>query len=205
VNYKYPNTAILVFCKAPIAGQVKTRLIPDLSAEQACDVHIELSHRTLQLLSAPQLCPVQLWCAPDTTHSFFRSCADNYHVSLHQQQGEDLGDRMLHAIADALTSYSSVLLIGCDCPSLTVDDIECAIMSLEHNDIALAPAEDGGYVMIGMNQVHPDVFINMTWGNDAVLSSTRKRIESQNLSLAETNTQWDVDTIADYHRYLNRV
>lgn len=179
--------------------------MPDLSAEQARDVHIELSQGTLQLVSAPQLCSVQLWCSPDTSHSFFQSCRDNYRVSLHQQQGQNLGERMHHAITDALILYSNVLLLGCDCPSLIADDIEHAISHLKHNDIVLAPAEDGGYVMIGMKKSNPDVFSNMAWGNNTVLSTTRKRIKEQGLSFTEINTQWDVDTIVDYQRYLNRL
>ena len=179
--------------------------MPDLSAEQACNIHIELSRRTLQLVSDSQLCPVQLWCAPDTSHSFFQCCRDDYHASLHQQQGEDLGERMHHAISNALETYSKVILIGCDCPSLTINDFDFAITALNTNEVVLAPAEDGGYVMIGMKRAHADVFFNMTWGNNSILSTTRKRIKAQNLSLAEISTQWDVDTVVDYQRYLNEV
>lgn len=202
MTYKYSDTVILVFCKAPIAGQVKTRLMPQLSAEQAVDVHIKLTQRLLSLLFNAQLCQVQLWCSPDTEHPFFSQCAHKYALSLHEQQGHDLGERMHHAISIALESASRVLLVGCDCPSLIIDDFEFAIDNLlSANDIVFAPAEDGGYVMIGMTNRHPTVFFNMTWGNDDVLNTSRQRAIQAGLTVVETKQQWDVDTFDDLKRF----
>ena len=175
--------------------------MPDLSAEQARNVHIELSRRTLQLLSNSQLCPIQLWCSPDTTHSFFQMCIDEYPLSLHTQQGNDLGERMHHAINNSLKSYSKVLLIGCDCPSLTINDFDFAITALNANEVVIAPAEDGGYVMIGMKKPHKKLFENMVWGNSDVLKVTRQRIKQANLNCIEIQEQWDVDVIDDLNRY----
>ncbi len=202
MKYKYPDAAILVFCKAPVAGQVKTRLMPQLSAEQAVDVHIELTERTLSLLNNSYFCPIQLWCSLGTSHLFFDDCANKYKVSLHTQQGKDLGERMYHAINTALTTSSSVLLIGCDCPSFESNDFEFAITALEaENDVVIAPAEDGGYVMIGMTQAQPQLFSNMTWGHDLVLNDTRHRLAELDLKYIETRPHWDVDTANDLQRY----
>ncbi|PHS23417.1 MAG: hypothetical protein COA83_10035 [Methylophaga sp.] len=202
MHYKYPNTAILVFCKAPVAGQVKTRLMPELSAQQAADVHIELTQRTLLLLSKAHFCPIQLWCSPDIKDPFFKRCKKQYAVSLHQQQGNDLGERMHHAISTALQYVSRVLLVGCDCPSFTANDFEFAITTLQaQNEVVIAPAEDGGYAMIGMSKVHPQLFLNMTWGHNQVLKNTRQRITGLGLTLIEARQQWDVDTFDDLKRY----
>jgi len=200
--YKYPDTTILVFCKAPIAGQVKTRLMPQLTAQAAVDIHSELTQRVLTLLLQSQLCPIQLWCSPDRNHSFFQFCLNDYHVSLQVQQGKDLGERMLYAINHALQQSSRVLLIGCDCPSLTISDFDFAINALQNTqDIVLAPAEDGGYVMIGMKRAYPELFINKTWGHASVLKTTRQQIKRMNLNCIETVMQWDVDTFEDLQRY----
>jgi len=146
--YKHPDAVIIVFCKAPIPNQVKTRLTRVLSPEQACDIHIELSLKTLQLVTQVKLCPVQLWCAPSIEHDFFSAVADTYPVTLWQQQGCDLGERMQHAFCSALKNYSRALLMGCDCPSLTSQDLEEALTALQQgDDVVLAPAEDGGYVL----------------------------------------------------------
>ncbi|MDC9726180.1 MAG: TIGR04282 family arsenosugar biosynthesis glycosyltransferase [Gammaproteobacteria bacterium] len=202
MTYKYPDVALLVFCKAPVIGQVKTRLMPQLNAEQAVNVHIELTERTLSLLDKAHYCPIQLWCSPYLEHPFFEKCVDNYAISLHLQQGNDLGERMHHAINTALESSSTVLIIGCDCPSLTSDDIEFAITALQaENEVVIAPAEDGGYVMIGMRKAQPHLFLNMTWGHEQVFEYTHQRIKELDLMLIKTRKQWDVDTFDDLQRY----
>ncbi len=202
MNSLYPDASILVFCKAPVAGQVKTRLIPELTAEQAANVHKELTQRLLSLLFNARLCSIQLWCSPDSRHPFFADCVNDYSLSLHQQQGHDLGERMHHAITTALKTSSRVLLVGCDCPSLTATDFNFAINALnKNNDVLLSPAEDGGYVMIGMKKSNPTLFSNMKWGSREVLDMTRQRIEQANLNCIETQEQWDVDVIDDLNRY----
>ncbi len=200
--YKYSNAVLMIFCKAPLPGRVKTRLIPTLSAEQAAEVHVELSIKTLQRASRSNLCPVQLWCAPTTEHVFFREAASSYPLVLRQQQGADLGERMHRAFCAALADYSHALLIGCDCPSLTGQDLEQALTALtQEYDVALAPAADGGYVLIGLNHAQAGLFDNMAWGTAQVLDQTRQRIERYKLRHYELAGQWDVDTPEDLERY----
>jgi rSAM/selenodomain-associated transferase 1 len=193
---------MMIFCKAPIPGQVKTRMMPELTAEQAAELHIELSTHTLQRATRNNLCPVQLWCSPATVHAFFTASAETYPIALRQQQGADLGERMHRAFCSALTDYDHALLIGCDCPSLTEQDLEQALAALiQDNDVVLAPAEDGGYVLIGLNSPHPELFADMPWGTSQVLHQTRNRIEHFNLRCHALNKQWDVDTTEDLTRY----
>jgi rSAM/selenodomain-associated transferase 1 len=202
MTYKYPDAVLMIFCKAPLAGQVKTRLTSEITAEQAMQVHIELTQRTLQLTTISNLCPVQLWCTPSTDHSFFAVSAQTWHVTLKQQQGIDLGERMNHAFCSALNTCSYALIMGCDCPSLTEQDLEAALTALNQGKCCvLAPAEDGGYVLIGLNQPHPELFSNMPWGTELVLERTRARIKQYNLRYQELKQQWDLDTPDDLVRY----
>ncbi|MGZ8160468.1 MAG: TIGR04282 family arsenosugar biosynthesis glycosyltransferase [Methylobacter sp.] len=203
MTYKYPNTVLMIFCKAPVPGQVKTRLIPELTAEQAAELHIELTVKTLQRATRSNLCPVQLWCSPTTDHDFFSESKAAYPLVLRQQQGAGLGERMHHAFRSALTGcYSHALLMGCDCPSLPEQDLEQALIALnQDNDVVLAPAEDGGYVLIGLNRPHPELFDNMPWGTARVLDETRNRIERYKLRHHELSEQWDLDTPEDLDRY----
>jgi rSAM/selenodomain-associated transferase 1 len=200
--YKFPDTVLMIFCKAPVAGQVKTRLTPELSAGDAARLYIELSERTMQIATEKRLCPVQLWCAPSTDHDFFANSAATYRLQLRQQQGADLGERMNHAFAVALAEYSHAIIIGCDCPSLTGCDLDIAISALNTGcDIVLAPAEDGGYVLIGLNRPVPELFENMPWGTAEVLNQTRTRIGQTGQRCFELKEQWDVDTFDDLLRY----
>ncbi len=192
----------MVFCKAPVPGQVKTRLMSELSALDAADVHKELSIRTLQLATQSQLCPVQLWCTPTIEHAFFNAAVLNYPVSLHQQRGSDLSEKMHHAFCSALSRYASALIIGCDCPSLTKQDLEQALAALvQPQTCVLAPAEDGGYVLIGLNQPQSELFKNISWGTEQVFEQTRARLASLNFQYVELRQQWDVDTPLDLIRY----
>lgn len=203
MRYEFPDALLMLFCKAPQPGLVKTRLTPILSPEQACDIHIKLSLNTLQLATQTKICPVQLWCAPSTEHDFFSTVAKNYPITLRQQQGNDLGERMQHAFCGALKSYSQALLMGCDCPSLTANDLHEALVALQQtSDIVLAPAEDGGYVLIGLNQLQPSLFLDMPWGTNQVLDQTRQQIQTLGLRHHELNQQWDVDTPEDLARFL---
>ena len=202
MTYLYPDAVIQIFCKAPVPGKVKTRLMPELSAEQAAYVHEQLSIRTLQMALQSNLCAVQFWCSPDLSHPFFRQMQALYHLTLMQQSSGDLGQRMHTAICSGNESYQHIILLGCDCPSLNNDDLDLAIHALTDNyDSVLAPAEDGGYCLIGMNKPHSKLFEDISWGSDKVLQQTRNKLRALSLNTLEMETQWDVDNHADYLRY----
>ncbi|MBL1262612.1 TIGR04282 family arsenosugar biosynthesis glycosyltransferase [Candidatus Methylomicrobium oryzae] len=201
--YLFPDSVLLIFCKAPIAGQVKTRLQPALTAEQAADAHRRLARMTLERAFGLPLCPVVLCCAPNAEHAFFRQCAADYPLALADQRGNDLGERMRNAFAEALRHYRQAILIGCDCPSLTADDLRAALAALGNGSNAvISPAIDGGYVLIGMKTDQPVLFSGMPWGTDKVMAETRRRAEKAGISLCELESQWDVDTLEDWERYL---
>ncbi len=200
--YRYPDAVIMVFCKAPIPGQVKTRLIPPLSPEEAVQLHCELTGRTLQTATENGLCPVQLYCSPDLDHPYFIELAQGYKIERKLQRGNDLGERMRHAFDEALDKFNAAIIIGCDCPSLTSNNLDQALTYLTQNETCvIAPAEDGGYVLIGLTQPQAYLFNDIPWGTDEVLALTRVKLESLNVEHKELVSQWDVDTLEDLNRY----
>ena len=201
-DYKYSDAVVLVFAKAPIAGEVNTRLIPDIGVDAATQLQAELIHSRLQSLQKKNLCKVDLCCSPDSNHAFFQQCQKQYEVALSDQQGDDLGMRMSRAIKESLQIFKRVVLIGTDAPSLTTDQIEVAINKLgEANDVVIAPAEDGGYVLIGMSKHCDDIFQSVPWGTGEVLEVTREMIKDNDLTSFELETCWDIDRVEDYRRY----
>ncbi|MBK8814754.1 MAG: TIGR04282 family arsenosugar biosynthesis glycosyltransferase [Methylococcaceae bacterium] len=199
---RYPNAVIMVFCKAPVPGQVKTRLIPPLTNEEAASLHRELTEKTLQTVTENRLCDVQLWCSPSTEHPYFATLSQKYSVDLHLQQGADLGERMHQAFVQVLAKYKSAILIGCDCPSLKHSDVEQALIRLSQKTCCvISPAEDGGYVLIGLNSLQPTLFNEMPWGTNQILGMTRARSQSLSFDCIELDTQWDLDTADDLERY----
>jgi glycosyltransferase A (GT-A) superfamily protein (DUF2064 family) len=101
---------------------------------------------------------------------------------------------MLAAIA------GPTLLIGTDCPALTPEHLRAAADALCEHEVVLIPAEDGGYVLIGMRAPQPGLFSDMTWSTDTVLAETRQRIARLGLSVRELETLFDVDRPEDLAR-----
>src|SRR5689334_14734736 len=134
------DPGIAVFAKAPVAGEVKTRLVPTLGADGAARLHERLVEHALETAIAARLGPVELWCAPDPAHPFFEGCAQRFGVALRRQRGADLGARMHDAFA---ATGAPLLLIGSDCPALTPADLRACAAALGTHDAVFVPAEDG--------------------------------------------------------------
>jgi glycosyltransferase A (GT-A) superfamily protein (DUF2064 family) len=84
------DTRVVVFAKAPVPGEVKTRLVPVLDAVKAAMLHAALTERAVETAlaagDAAELC-----CAPDTGHVFFQDCAEEFGIDLSEQGPGDLG------------------------------------------------------------------------------------------------------------------
>ena len=195
------DASVLIFARAPVAGNVKTRLIPLLGEDGAAALYRTLVERALSVARGSAVGPVELWCTPTTDDDFFLSCSDRFDVVLHPQGDGDLGARMLNAFEDALTRSRHVLLTGSDCPSLTPSDLRAAARALrEGHDAAFGPAEDGGYVLVGLSQAMPALFDAITWGTATVMEETRQRLRNLGWHWHELPKHWDVDRPQDYQR-----
>ena len=197
----FNESSVLIFARAPVAGRVKTRLIPLLGDHGAAALYRSLIERALTMARESGVGPVELWCTPGTDDDFFAICRDRYKVVLHRQAEGDLGAKMLKAFEDALTRSRRVLLIGSDCPSLTAADLREAAGALgDQQDAVFCPAEDGGYVLIGLSQAMPALFEAMSWGTASVMEETRERLRNLGWRWYELAMHWDVDRPEDYQR-----
>lgn len=195
---KFPEARILVFAKAPVPGQTKTRLIPALGAAGAATLHEKLIRHTLTTATAANLCPVELWCGDNPTHPFFRDAQQHYPLILKQQWGADLGERMANAFIEVLRESPYALLLGTDTPSLSRDDLHEALATLQSGcDCVLNPAEDGGYVLIGLRRCDSALFSNIEWGGSTVLNETRQQLRQLKWQWRELKTHHDIDRPED--------
>ncbi len=182
-------------------GLAKTRLIPLLGAEGAAQLYADMLRSKVQEIEAGLLCHIQCWCTPDCTHELFQMFRCQFDLSLHLQQGEDLGQRMAFAAEQALQEADSVLLIGGDAPSLMNDHLKQAMSWLEGGvDAVIGPAEDGGYVLLGLRHFQPELFTAIPWGTEHVLSMTRQRLQRLGYHWRELPLLWDVDRPEDVAR-----
>ena len=199
---KFPKGRIILFAKAPIPGQAKTRLIPKLGPDGAAALHQSLLEHTLVKLHQAQLAEIELWCAPDDGHGYFQGIRKNLGITTYSQQGRDLGERMHHAFSSALNRGQYALILGSDCPTLSTDTLEHAFSCLDQksHQAAIAPAEDGGYVMLGLSENAASLFSEVKWGGDQVFSDTLKRLKNINFSTYISALHWDVDRPEDLGR-----
>jgi len=193
------RNAVIVFSKAPCPGRVKTRLIPELGAQQACQIHQQLLEYVIENISSIKEADVYLHCSPDTSHNFFQYLKAQYRIVLDVQREGDLGQRMDSAIKKGLEEYKKIVLIGSDCPLINVAYIKQAFDELNRSDVVLGPAEDGGYVLVGMTKPRSDIFTDIDWGSERVLQQSIDQIKPDIPALLDT--LWDVDRAEDVERF----
>ncbi|HUL95644.1 MAG TPA: TIGR04282 family arsenosugar biosynthesis glycosyltransferase [Usitatibacter sp.] len=194
------RAGVAVFAKAPVAGEVKTRLAARLGPREAACLHSLLVRRAVSTAVASGLGPVEIWCAPDESHELFRRCAAEHRVALRRQPGGDLGARMAAAFAVAHARGDALLAIGSDCPALDAGLIREASAALATHDAVVIPAEDGGYVLLGLARPSPGLFEGIAWGGGEVMAETRERLRASGSRWIELETLWDVDRPEDYDR-----
>lgn len=195
------GTRIAIFAKAPEPGEVKTRLISSLGAYGAAALYRELVLRAIRTAVQADIGAVQLWCAGDPRHPFFVGCVTQFGVQAVAQQGGDLGERMHRALEALLCDSGRALIIGCDIPAMTADYLRAADAALRRGaDAVIGPAEDGGYVLIGLSRAEAALFRDIGWGGPQVLAVTRSRLAQAGLRHCELPLLWDVDRPEDLQR-----
>jgi hypothetical protein len=189
---------IAILAKAPVPGFAKTRLISVLGAERAALLQAQLIERAAETATGAKLGAVTLWGVPHEADPLFQKVSARHGFALRRQAEGDLVARMLAA---AQAAMGPVLVIGTDCPGLTSILLRSAADILRGgSDAVILPAEDGGYVLIGMRRAHPNLFESMPWGTGCVLGETRQRLMQLELTWQEPALLWDLDLPADLDR-----
>lgn len=188
----------LIFAKAPVPGQVKTRLCRAIGARMAARIYVRLLERTVEQAVRASLGPVWLVGAPDCTHPVLADLVQCYGLVAAVQQGEDLGQRMLNAMRVADEAGSGSILIGSDCLDLDASDLRDAGEALASGaQVVLGPSGDGGYVLIGARRVDAGLFRDMPWSSPRVLQQTRHAILALGWSHRELRVFRDLDVARD--------
>ena len=191
------STTLIVFAKAPVAGQAKTRLIPALGADGAAALAERLLAHALAAAVSAGFDAVELCTTPDSGHPVFGQLARRHGVALAAQGEGDLGARMHRALARALQQHDRALLIGSDVPGLDTARLRQADAALAAHDAVFVPALDGGYALVGLRRPAPQLFEGIAWSRADVMALTRERARAGGLRWAELQAVADVDEPAD--------
>jgi uncharacterized protein len=199
---KMPDTQIIVFVKAPREGAVKTRLARAVGDPAARDIYTTLVSNVLNTLR--RFPRVQLRFSPDDAFDEIRSWLEPTWEARPQGPG-DLGARLFRAFSNAFTAGAAkTIIIGSDCPELTMDDLEEAAGALDTHDLVLGPATDGGYWLIGLTMPEKSLFEGISWSTENVLSQTVSLANAMDLRVHRLRTLSDIDTLDDWHGYMAR-
>ncbi len=197
------DAALILFAKAPVPGQVKTRLCPPLTPDEAATLHgsfvLDALERSRDAMNQGRLSLDRfVACSPSPEHVFFKVLEERHHVQLLPQIGEDLGLRMQQAFRTVLgRGYGRVLLQGTDLPSLPNSRHAEALTLLVDHDVVLGPSLDGGYYLIGLTRPIPELFVDIPWSTDHVFSLTVKKTDSLGLRTALLPACRDIDRLED--------
>ena len=188
-----PNR-LIIFVKNPELGKVKTRLAQTIGNEQALDIYLRLLDHTKNISAKVAANRAVYYTDFIDTNDLWPENQFRKYL----QTGNDLGERMKNAFANAFTEgFEKIVIIGSDCPQLTSAHIEEAFDLLHKHDIIIGPAVDGGYYLLGMSQLILELFTNKVWSSPQVLQQTLADIERLNLSHYLLETLRDIDTEED--------
>ncbi len=184
---------LVLFTRYPEPGHAKTRLIPKLGAFGAAELHRRLTERTLATLRKTGL-PIEIWVTGAPVAAFEAWLGTDTPIWL--QPSGDLGARM-----DQASRPSPAIVIGSDIPLLAVSHIEQAVVLLRSGKVALGPAEDGGYYLVGLPEPVPLLFADMPWSTSDVLAETIRRLSANGILYGLLPVLPDLDRPEDLERF----
>jgi rSAM/selenodomain-associated transferase 1 len=177
-----------------------------LGEQLAAQLHAAMVTHAIAMASQSDAQDIQLWCTPTTDHPLFVQLHATYGVSLHAQSGSDLGQRMLQAFERTLQDHQAAVIIGTDCPAITPALLKEAFSALDSgNDVVIAPAEDGGYVLLGLRKASAQLFTGINWGTEQVYQQTVQQLLQSHFVWKALACQWDVDRPEDLNRLIDAV
>lgn len=187
---------LLIFTRNPELGKAKTRLAKSVGDKTALEIYKFLLNKT-KGVTQKLTCDKAVYYSVKVREN---DIWDSKIYQKHKQIGDDLGIRMQNAFKNSFeTGYQKVLIIGSDLYDLTLEIIEDAFTKLDTKDVVIGPAEDGGYYLLGMKILQPNIFQNKEWGTSSVRKQTLKDLEKVSVHLLEELN--DVDVIEDIENH----
>ena len=199
MDQKHEKLLLVVVAKAPVPGEVKTRLIPHFSPEEAADLYrCFLQDRIKEIGKLKGIDLAVAFTPADARDTFARITSNGF--KLFAQKGENLGQRLNNVfLAKLARGYDAVSIIDSDTPDLPGSIVEQSFQSLMSDgvDAVFGPCDDGGYYLVGMRRPHPELFQDIPWSTPAVLTITLERAARLGIRTKLLPGWNDLDTFED--------
>ncbi|MHB0754770.1 TIGR04282 family arsenosugar biosynthesis glycosyltransferase [Polaribacter sp. M15] len=187
---------LLIFTRNPELGKAKTRLAKTVGDETALEIYKFLLQKTRDISLKVNADKAVYYSVKIRKNDIW----DNNSYQKHQQKGDDLGIRMHNAFKNGFEAgYEKIIIIGSDLYDLTSTNIDNAFHQLDKNDVVIGPALDGGYYLLGMKKMHPQVFLNKNWGTETVRKDTLANLQDKKVFLLKELN--DVDLFEDIEHH----
>ena len=207
---KRDKPLLVAVAKAPVPGTVKTRLIPPFTCEEAAELYRCFLGDRLKTMNSLKGIDLAIAYTPEGEREMFVPLSRNG-IALFSQKGRNLGERLKNIFIEKFSEgYGAVSIVDSDTPDLPRETIQETFRRLKANltDVVFGPCHDGGYYLVGMRKLHPELFDDIPWSTDAVLSTTLKKAEEQGVKTDLLSALNDLDTFEDlvvyYNQYKNR-
>ena len=185
------KNALIIFARKPVLGKVKTRLAASIGDIKALEIYKKLLEHTRDIARASNA-DVFIFLTETLENNFWAE------FNCENQSGINLGERMLNAFKLLFNnSYNKVIIIGSDCPALTIQNVDTAFKELDNHDAVIGPALDGGYYLLGMKKLIPALFIAKEWSTDIVFEQTVNDLKSESLAYCVLGVLSDLDEVKD--------
>jgi rSAM/selenodomain-associated transferase 1 len=192
---------LALFARRPRVGEVKTRLSPAVPAPIACDLHRAMVEDAIAALAGAGADERILYWAGAAAGRDAPALPAEIHER--EQRGAHLGERLEHAFDELIAAPGDrAVIFGADCPALDPAALDAAFDALDAHDVALGPAHDGGYYLVGLRRRAPELFRDIEWSTSRVLEQTLARASRAGLIAAVLPALDDLDTPEDLLRWI---
>ncbi len=192
-----PDIPLYLFAKAPVPGQVKTRMQPQLTGSEAAELALMMLVQSVSKVRTHWPGSLVLTVSPNPDHDCFRDLQDRYRMDIEVQTEGDLGQRISHVLEKAIQKSGCGVVMGCDVPHIPGEILAQVHTRLSKPDNIVGPSVDGGFYILGLHELGHGIFDQVDWGSDQVLSQLLANLDALGMDIDFCRKLRDIDTWSD--------